>query len=216
MLFGEWRGPLTDSFFRHWTRASEVPTYGLLTLLFLFIRLRQSLLIALLGGSAALLSLGAKAFFARARPVLYLQEHGLLDTLQLVEHYGIDQLYTGATSFPSGHTLSAFALFGYLALLSAHKRWVALALFLTALLVGLSRIYLIQHFLEDVYAGSIFGMGLALWCYIVQARIPLAEHWLDRAILPGSRLPSPTAPDPENPSTPDNQATDERWHRTDG
>lgn len=59
-------------------------------------------------------------------------------------------------SFPSGHTITAFAIFSLLAMLDERKGrgWV-MAIF--AILVGYSRVYLFQHFVEDVYAGSIVG-----------------------------------------------------------
>ncbi len=59
-------------------------------------------------------------------------------------------------SFPSGHTATAFAMFMVLAFVF-RKTWVILALFICALGVGMSRIYLAQHFLEDVIAGAAIG-----------------------------------------------------------
>jgi membrane-associated phospholipid phosphatase len=60
-------------------------------------------------------------------------------------------------SFPSGHSTCAFSLYFALALLVKNKI-LKFALFLIALLIGYSRIYLSQHFLEDVYAGSLIGV----------------------------------------------------------
>ena len=67
-------------------------------------------------------------------------------------------------SFPSGHTAGAFALFIVLALIN--KKPLNQFLFLTiAVLVGYSRMYLSQHFLIDVYVGSIVGTLSAFLCY---------------------------------------------------
>jgi membrane-associated phospholipid phosphatase len=60
-------------------------------------------------------------------------------------------------SFPSGHSTCAFALYFALALINENK-FLKLFLFAIALLTGYSRIYLSQHFFEDVYAGSIIGV----------------------------------------------------------
>lgn len=59
-------------------------------------------------------------------------------------------------SFPSGHTTVAFAFFFAIALCIRNTKF-ALLLFFAALAVGYSRIYLSQHFLFDVYWGSIIG-----------------------------------------------------------
>lgn len=67
---------------------------------------------------------------------------------------GVDLLTSN--SFPSGHTTSAFAVFCLLALLVRDKRWGVVFLFL-ACLVGYSRLYLFQHFMIDVYVGSLIG-----------------------------------------------------------
>lgn len=66
-------------------------------------------------------------------------------------------------SFPSGHTCGAFAFFTFLAILlpARHRVW-GLVLFILALLVAYSRIYLAVHFMRDVYAGSILGAGFSV------------------------------------------------------
>ncbi len=63
----------------------------------------------------------------------------------------------GASSFPSGHTTSAFALATVLALWF-QKKWLSIVLVIAAALVGYSRIYLAQHFPADVLAGSCIGV----------------------------------------------------------
>ena len=45
-----------------------------------------------------------------------------------------------------------------------------------ALLAGLSRIYLVQHFFQDVYAGAILGVLLALFWYMAQYRLWPEPH----------------------------------------
>lgn len=60
-------------------------------------------------------------------------------------------------SFPSGHTTASFAFFLALSF-CFEKRSLALMCFLVALAIGYSRIYLSQHFLADVVAGSVFGV----------------------------------------------------------
>lgn len=71
----------------------------------------------------------------------------------------------GWSSFPSGHTATAFAVATILALYSSN-RWVSLIYLLLAIGVGYSRIYLGSHFLEDVLAGSIIGIVFAGWVFV--------------------------------------------------
>jgi membrane-associated phospholipid phosphatase len=81
----------------------------------------------------------------------------------------------GYYSFPSGHTAIAFALATSLMLLTPWKSLRA-ALFFLALIGGYSRVYLSQHFFEDIYAGSFVGLIAALIAHrLVVVRRPKAE-----------------------------------------
>lgn len=60
-------------------------------------------------------------------------------------------------SFPSGHTATAFSLFLLLSLMN-QKWWWGTVCFLLALIVGTSRVYLLQHFWVDVFAGAVLGV----------------------------------------------------------
>ncbi len=82
------------------------------------------------------------------------------------EHFNFfidDIIHAGHTSFPSGHTTTAFAVAATVVLYGA-KKWQAVLLLLLAWLVGFSRIYLSQHFLIDVLAGSLLGITGAIVC----------------------------------------------------
>jgi len=83
-------------------------------------------------------------------------------------------------SFPSGHATTAFALFFSLALM-VNGRGLKFYLFIIALLVGFSRIYLSQHFFSDVYAGSLIGVCVTLFIYWVVQRSK--AQWLDRSLI---------------------------------
>ncbi|RWY47931.1 phosphatase PAP2 family protein [Mucilaginibacter gilvus] len=67
----------------------------------------------------------------------------------------------GIQSFPSGHTVTAFSAGIALTYLIKNKLW-GTALLLLAMLVGYSRMYLSQHFFEDVTAGSAIGVVITI------------------------------------------------------
>jgi len=61
-------------------------------------------------------------------------------------------------SMPSGHTFTAFFCATFvLFFFDMNKKWQVI-LFSTAILVGISRMYLMCHFKEDVFIGSIMGI----------------------------------------------------------
>lgn len=87
-------------------------------------------------------------------------------------------------SFPSGHSTCAFALYFSLALF-VKSRALKTLFFIVALLTGYSRIYLSQHFFEDVYAGSLIGLSITVMVYyFIQQK---QNNWLDRSILTSFR-----------------------------
>ena len=188
LYFSERRASLSDLFFLYFTKMGEEIIYLSLLISFLFVNYRVAIVIPLTGVLVTIVSLSTKAFFAHDRPAPFFKQLGNFDSIQLVEGA---ELLLGKTSFPSGHTMSAFAIYGLLAFLLPKKRFVALALFAAALLVGISRIYLVQHFLKDIYAGAILGTLLAMVIYLVQNRWRVPETaWYNRSLLKKRYVPA--------------------------
>lgn len=74
-------------------------------------------------------------------------------------------------SFPSGHTLTAFFIFTFVALLSFSRSFIMQAMLAgCAILAGYSRVYLAQHFIGDVVTGASIGILVALPCYLVYTK----------------------------------------------
>ena len=61
------------------------------------------------------------------------------------------------TSFPSGHTTSAFAIATVFAKQYQDRPWIPAVAYSTATLVGLSRITENKHWLTDIFAGATLG-----------------------------------------------------------
>jgi undecaprenyl-diphosphatase len=70
-------------------------------------------------------------------------------------------------SFPSGHTTSAFVVYGFIAIAlfsaSQKSKVIPMLFLLLAFLVGFSRVYLLQHYLSDVITGALIAL---IWLYI--------------------------------------------------
>ena len=179
LFFSDNRFAFGDFFFKYFTKLGEEPIYIFLVSLFLFIRFRLAILIPMAGFMALIISYILKTYFSHDRPFRYFTKNDFIDQINLVE--GVE-LFNGLTSFPSGHSMSAFAVFGLVAFLFPKKRYLGILMFLFALLVAISRIYLVQHFLKDIYLGSILGVGIAMLLYHLQALVPVNEQrWFDQS-----------------------------------
>ena len=75
---------------------------------------------------------------------------------------GVEML--GSRSFPSGHSASAFAFFLSLAMMTS-RNTIKIICLVSATAVAYSRVYLSQHFLSDIYLGSVIGVASALAVY---------------------------------------------------
>jgi membrane-associated phospholipid phosphatase len=82
-------------------------------------------------------------------------------------------------SFPSGHSTCAFALYFSIGMIVENK-WLKLLCFFLALFVGYSRIYLSQHFFQDVYAGSLIGVVSTVFIYVIINNSN--AEWMDRSL----------------------------------
>lgn len=127
-----------------------------------------AMLIALAVG-ALIVNLWLKVVIARPRP--YADVEGLF--------YPLWQLMGSHTesdfSFPSGHTNAAFAAMVPVFILGK-KSWSWLAL-LFAVLMGISRIYLVVHYPSDVVGGMITGILAGLIGTLIAQCIPRQSAW---------------------------------------
>lgn len=69
---------------------------------------------------------------------------------------------TSYTSFPSGHTTTAFAIASVLAMGYPDKIWIGISSYTVASLVGLSRIHDGHHWGSDVVAGAALGSFIGI------------------------------------------------------
>lgn len=152
MALNAWHTPGLDRFFAMFTHLADglVPTG--LSFLLLFTRgWRAFLMMGLTCGLSAIIAQTLKRgpFAHLDRPKMFRSELHGLDWVE-----GID--LHAHNSFPSGHTTAAFGMCLALAVVLARPR-LAVPFALLAALLGYARIYLSQHFLQDVAMGSAVG-----------------------------------------------------------
>lgn len=149
-----------DMFFAKLTYLGDGIAVGLFIFILLFVRYRYALMafISTFFITDIVQTLKHIVFADVCRPSAYFANSA--ETLHYVE--GV-KLHT-AHSFPSGHTASAFTIFFILAMICKNNT-LKFAFFLIALLTAFSRIYLSQHFLIDIYFGSIIAVTISLVCY---------------------------------------------------
>jgi membrane-associated phospholipid phosphatase len=183
VLLNDWRNEPFNMLFKMATRMGEAIAFLISGLVALLYRYRFAVLIALAGLVTIPVSYSMKEALRHDRPITWFEQEGLRDTLVLVPG---ERLNTGKTSFPSGHTMAAFALFGVLSTLLKRRWWQLACAFLPAL-TGLSRIFLVQHFLRDVLLGALVGLLIAALVHYIDRRFLSKHSGLDRGLLRWSR-----------------------------
>lgn len=170
--------PSLDLFFKYWTHLGDGLVFIILILILLMVSYFKAITVAVAGISQTLVVqiLKRVAFSEADRPSIYL-EH--FDRLYQVPGVEIAGLY----SFPSGHTASVFTVTVLLSIF-IRNTYVTGLLMILAILVGISRIYLLQHFFVDIYFGSIIGFTNGILTYSwMNAGLFNSYHHLNRGLL---------------------------------
>ncbi len=153
-----------NSVFWFATQLGEAYAYVVASVALILLRkYRLTALVTLTGLLMLPLSFILKDLFGIMRPLTWFSQAERWHEVVTVP--GVT-LASGYTSFPSGHTMSAFALYSLLTSMLGwkHRRW-GLAFALLAVSVGVSRIFLVQHYLADVLGGAVLGLllGGLMW-----------------------------------------------------
>ncbi len=112
------------------------------------------------------------------RPLKYFEGIATLHTVPGIKLYSFQ-------SFPSGHAATVFTICTILALHTTSQKYQCI-LFFIAVITAFSRVYLSQHFLHDVAAGSMIGLVLGISVDRIinaWANKQSSEYWLNRSIL---------------------------------
>lgn len=151
--------PALDTFFKYTTYLGDGWTVLILFVFFLFIRFRLAWMLALSNVVITIVVQFLKniVFPGSLRPKAYFD--GIFE-LYFVPGVQVHSMH----SFPSGHSATAFSVFFFLSLLSDKPLWKFISITL-AILTAFSRVYLSQHFMEDIFLGSVIGFLLSFLVY---------------------------------------------------
>jgi membrane-associated phospholipid phosphatase len=153
--------PFLDQFFFWITLLGDGSLLLVLAFMFLFKKYYYAIISVLLLISSGLISFVLKklVFVNSMRPLFYLS----VSEIHIPE--GIHFYYKN--SFPSGHAMTVFTAAILLIWVYRNSLLSYISLPIAAL-VGISRIYLLQHFFIDVYFGAILGVFeslLIIWVF---------------------------------------------------
>jgi membrane-associated phospholipid phosphatase len=167
-------GKFADNFFKYFTYTGD----GLVWLIVLFVLLaaKQKQFLPLCISSftiSTILTQVCKYIIVpdEARPIKAISNISSIHVVSGVELHTI-------SSFPSGHTATAFTIYLLFCLIVCKNWWLVIGL-LYALLVGYSRVYLAQHFPLDVGAGILTGVAS------VTLSLQVQKWWMNRKTLHG-------------------------------
>jgi membrane-associated phospholipid phosphatase len=164
IFLNKFHTPFLDFSFKYITYLGDGIMFAFFIIFFFFVNKKESLKYVIAGLLTLIISAITKrlVFINSARPVEVLGK----ENLHLIE--GVKMAHW--QSFPSGHTMTAFVI---AVLLITHIKNKQQQLFIAfcALLAGLSRVYLSQHFLIDIFAGSMIGVVLALLVNLIMNKI---------------------------------------------
>ena len=103
-----------------------------------------------------------KILFARARPSITLNPERFYGIMTLIKD---SSFWKGSyVSFPSGHTITIWGTIWILSFIIKAK-FTKVSLFILGILVGISRVYLVRHWITDVIASVIISYFIAKFVY---------------------------------------------------
>lgn len=177
IFFSDNRSTFSNQFFLFANMLGEHYSYLIGLLVLLFIKFRYALFLPVVAVFTAFCSFFLKMLFAHPRPKIWAESEGVL--LNYLPDFYVN---VGHTSFPSGHTFSSFAVFTYFALIS-RSPILKIIFALMAIFGGLARVYLSQHFLQDILFGGVLGIGVAIVVYFLQNKLSGdAQKWWNKRI----------------------------------
>ncbi|OGU14472.1 MAG: hypothetical protein A2X61_14465 [Ignavibacteria bacterium GWB2_35_12] len=170
--------PTLDFFFKYVTYFGDGIAYIAIAILLLLFVNGRYFLFAIAGyATSGIAAQIIKRIADTPRPKLFFGDSVPLHFVEGVSIFSYNSL-------PSGHSASAFSLFLLLSIITQNKK-IGIFYFFVALLIALSRVYLVQHFVIDIYIGSIIGMVFTILCYflIIKLGQNSSKKWLYKPVI---------------------------------
>jgi len=176
LFFNSFHNRFLDKFFLYITYLGDGIFAFILFIILLFVRYRSALVVGISCLLAGLITQVLKHYvFADAlRPKKFFEGISELYFISDVQNYDYN-------SFPSGHSTVAFAICTSFVFLTDNSR-LKLVLIISAIVIAFSRVYLSQHFFEDIYFGSIIGCITTCAVYLLFSN-PKENSKLNRSLL---------------------------------
>lgn len=172
IYFSQLRTPELNWVAKYGTWLGDGVLLAILALVLLFfVSVQKGALLAIIGVAQALIAALFKQviFNGWPRPSVFLADRPDLIWVEGVALYGYN-------SFPSGHTLTAFSLAAFIVLMWPRRRYV-IPLLSYAWFIAFTRVYLGQHFLQDVVFGAALGLAVtAAVVFLLRKKFPLWNH----------------------------------------
>ena len=178
LMINNFHSDISDFVFKYITYLGDGVLFAILIFVFLFVRLKWSLLLFFSAIFTLLTVFISKKYLFHGfpRPFKYFEGTKVLHLVDGVEMYTMN-------TFPSGHTITAFAIFTILIFVVKNK--VLQNLFVhMAILIAFSRVYLSQHFMIDVFFGAIIGVCIAVLSCVLSDNMAICqESWTEKSLI---------------------------------
>lgn len=173
ILLNGFHHPVLDVFFKYATHLGDGIFAAIIVALGFIYRIRYGVigLVGLVSSTMITQILKRQVFEDHFRPSRVFEhsaELHFIDGVDLHSHF----------SFPSGHSTAAFSAFLFLALI-AKKPLLQMVFFTLGILTAYSRVYISQHFFEDIYAGSIIGASFTF----MAATLFIDQSWGEKGFV---------------------------------
>lgn len=180
-----------DIFYMYYTKVAEWIPYAICVIILLFGRVGNAVMATSCIAISGLTTQILKHLIDAPRPLTWFANNMPSVSLPLVEGVEMSQYL----SFPSGHTTTFFALFFILSTIitkqihipnhtkkNLYSALIQTICFILATLGAYSRIYLSQHFAQDIAGGIIVGLVISiLVCHIFRPFEP--KKWFQYRLL---------------------------------
>lgn len=130
--------------------------WGLLLIPILFVKVKYSLHLLSSYAFSGIFAQILKKIFDLPRPKKFFPRE-VFESLHTFDPHSY-------LSFPSGHSTTAFAMTLILAIITRNKP-IGIFYLIVAVLIAVSRVYLAEHFLVDIFFGSILGVLISVVSY---------------------------------------------------